>query len=410
MIFQFMLRGIGLFLVGCNVLAQNATPGAEQLFERLSPSIWVVKTFDDAGKPIASGSAVVIRAGSLITNCHVLAKARKVSVTRDNVAYGATLEHADAARDLCQLKVANFNAPPVTIAPAETPKIGSRVYAIGNPRGLEMTISDGLLSGIRRTDNDEFVALQITVPISPGSSGGGLFDAQGRLIGITTFALRDSQNLNFALPATWIAEVPARAAAALAARNERKPAATTQAGVAQVFEYRLRDRTTGLTQNIRYRLDRIDGDQLIFNQGGRVERAGGEVVTLVSAIAGEYELAMPPRGWITKTPERGQTWQLQYETGIQNQRIGMNVTARATDESTMRIGDREFRIMRVEFTGFTERGSFARTWTHAVYTANAWYAPELGRVVRFDAKTRGGSSTGFFLVDEALELFDIRKE
>jgi hypothetical protein len=403
-----MLRGIGLLLVGCNALAQNATPSPEQLFERLSPSTWGVKTFDDTGRQIASGSAVVIRAGTLITNCHVLVRARKVSVTRENVAYGASLEHADPERDLCQLKVANFTAPAVTMAPSETPKIGSRVYAIGNPRGLEMTISDGLLSGVRRTDNGEFVALQITVPISPGSSGGGLFDAQGRLIGITTFYRADGQNLNFAVPAAWIAEVPARAAAALAARNERnKPAATTQAGNAQVFEYRLRDRTTGLTQNIRYRLDRVDGDQLIFNQGGRVERAGGEVVKLVSAIAGEYELAMPPGGWITKTPERGQTWQLRYETRIQDRQNGMNVTARATDESTMRIGDREFRIMRVEFTGFTERGS---NRTYAVYAANAWYAPELGRVVRFDAKTRGGTGIHFFLVDEALELFDIRKE
>jgi hypothetical protein len=74
----------------------------------------------------------------------------------------------------------------------------------------------------------------------------------------------------------------------------------------------------------------------------------------------------------------------------------------------MRIGDRELRIMRVEFTGFTERGAFIRTY--AVYTANAWYAPELGRVVRFDAKARGGSGPSFFLVDEALELVDIRKE
>jgi len=402
-----MLRGIGLLLVGCNAFAQNATLNAEQLFERLSPSIWGVKTFDEAGRPVASGSAVVIRAGTLITNCNVLAKARKVSVTRDNIAYGASLEHADTARDLCLLKVANFNAPPVTVAPAETPKIGSRVYAIGNPRGLEMTISDGLLSGIRRADNDEFVALQITVPISPGSSGGGLFDAQGRLIGITTFAIRDSQNLNFALPAAWIAEVPARAAAALAARNEPKLAATTQARDVQVFEYRLRDRTTGLAQNIRYRLDRMDGDQLVFNQGGRVERAGGEVVTLVSPIAGEYELGMPPGGWIKKTPERGQTWQLRYENQRQNQRIKMNVTARATDESTMRIGEREFGIMRVEFKGSTERGS---NRTYAVYTANAWYAPELGRIVRFDAKTRGGIGIHSFLVDEALELVDIRKE
>ncbi len=86
----------------------------------------------------------------------------------------------------------------------------------------------------------------------------------------------------------------------------------------------------------------------------------------------------------------------------------MNLTARATGESTMRIGERELRIMRVEFTGFTERGSNNRA--SAVYTANAWYAPELGRVVRFDAKASGGTGVRFFLIDEALELFDIRKE
>jgi hypothetical protein len=92
---------------------------------------------------------------------------------------------------------------------------------------------------------------------------------------------------------------------------------------------------------------------------------------------------------------------------MQNQRIKMNVTARATDESTMRIGERELRIMRVEFKGSTERGS---NRTYAPYIANAWYAPELGRIVRFDAKTRGGIGIHSFLVDEALELFDIRKE
>jgi serine protease Do len=388
----------------------SPTLAPEQLFERLAPSVWVVKTSDSAGRPIAVGSAVVIGAGSLITNCHVLARASKVTVNRENVSYGATLEHPDPERDLCLLKVANFTAPSVTLAGTETLKVGSRVYAIGNPRGLETTISDGLLSGIRRSATDELLALQVSVPISSGSSGGGLFDAQGRLIGITTFMLRDAQNVNFALPASWIAEVPVRAAAALATRNERKAAVTAAAGPEKPFyEYRLRDRTTGIAQTVMYRLERIDGDKLIFNQGDRVEKAGGEVVSVRSAIGGEFELAMPPGGWVQKTPAPGATWPLQYESKSTTQRIGMNLKARTAEESTMRVGSRELRIVRVEFTGYTERGS-AATNSSAAYTANAWYAPEISRIVRFDATSRGGVGGGRFYIDEVLELVNMRSE
>jgi serine protease Do len=400
-----------LVVLASSAFAQGSPALApEQLFERLAPSVWVVKTADSAGKPIAVGSAVVVGAGSLITNCHVLARASKVTVNRENVSYGATLEHPDPERDLCLLKVANFTAPPVAVAGTETLKVGSRVYAIGNPRGLETTISDGLLSGIRRSATDEILALQVSVPISSGSSGGGLFDAQGRLIGITTFMLRDAQNVNFALPAGWIAEVPARAAAALAARNERKAAITTAAGPEKPFyEYRLRDRTTGNTQTVMYRLERVEGDKMVFNAGDRVEKAGGEVVSVRSPIGGEYELAMPPGGWVQKTPQPGATWPLQYESKSSTQRIGMNLKARTADESSMRIGSRELRIVRVEFTGFTERGP-ASTNSSAAYTANAWYAPEIGRIVRFDATSRGGIGGARFYIDEVLELVNMRSE
>lgn len=388
----------------------SPTLAPEQLFERLAPSVWVVKTSDSAGKHIAVGSAVVVGAGSLITNCHVLARASKVTVNRENVSYGATLEHPDPERDLCLLKVANFTAPSVTLAGTETLKVGSRVYAIGNPRGLETTISDGLLSGIRRSATDELLALQVSVPISSGSSGGGLFDAQGRLIGITTFMLRDAQNVNFALPASWITEVPTRAATAMAARHERKAAITAAAGPEKPFyEYRLRDRTTGNAQTVMYRLERVDGDKLVFNQGDRIEKAGGEVVSVRTAIGGEFETAMPPGGWLQKTPVPGAAWRLQYQNNSFAHPIAMNLSARTTGESTMRIGSRELRIVRVQFTGFTERGG-GHVNVSAPYAANAWYAPEIGRIVRFDAESKGGTGGARIYVDEVLELVNMRSE
>jgi serine protease Do len=185
--------------------AQGLAP--DILFEKVSPSVWVVQTSDAQGRPVGRGSAVVTAPGRLVTNCHVLAKSNSFVVKRDNVSYGATLEFPDPERDLCQIKVANFTAPPVELADIGKLRVGAKVYAIGNPRGLEVTLSDGLISGLRKTDKDELEMVQTTAPISPGSSGGGLFDAEGRLVGITTALLRDSQNLNFAVPANWIVEL-----------------------------------------------------------------------------------------------------------------------------------------------------------------------------------------------------------
>ena len=189
----------------------SATPAAlaldaSQVFEKVAPSVWMVRTFDASSRPLGLGSAVVVGTGRLVTNCHVLAKASSVVVRRKNVTYDAKLEHADPARDLCLLSVDEFPAPAVSVAPRESIKVGQRVFAIGNPRGLDMTLSEGLVSGLRGEWADGSHVLQTTAPISPGSSGGGLFDDNGRLVGITTFTHADSQNLNFALPAEWIAD------------------------------------------------------------------------------------------------------------------------------------------------------------------------------------------------------------
>jgi S1-C subfamily serine protease len=95
----------------------------------------------------------------------------------------------------------------VTIGTSET-RVGQRVYAIGSPQGLELTLSEGLVSALRQTTNGSII--QTTAPISPGSSGGGLFNANGQLVGIVTFQSRTGQNLNFALPAHWISEMKPR--------------------------------------------------------------------------------------------------------------------------------------------------------------------------------------------------------
>jgi hypothetical protein len=84
-------------------------------------------------------------------------------------------------------------------------RVGQRVYAIGAPEGLELTLTEGLISSLRDFEGSQYI--QTSAAISQGSSGGGLFDTEGRLIGITAFFIAEGQNLNFALPAAWIVDL-----------------------------------------------------------------------------------------------------------------------------------------------------------------------------------------------------------
>jgi S1-C subfamily serine protease len=117
---------------------------------------------------------------------------------------------ADEQFDLCSLDVSGFDAPAVAIGSIEMVQTGERVFAIGAPLGLDLTISEGIVSSLR--DMPQGRVIQTSAPVSPGSSGGGLFDAQARLVGIVTFQTRSGQNLNFAVPADWIAQMSNRSA------------------------------------------------------------------------------------------------------------------------------------------------------------------------------------------------------
>ncbi len=185
----------------------------EQVFEKASPSVVTVQTLDATGSIIGLGSGVVIAPGEVITNCHVVADGVRLQVSKGGHTSPACVRFYDKTRDLCQLhaaQAASFTRPVRGVVAMDDLRVGQRVYAIGGPRGLELTLSDGLISGLRQNESGSIQVIQTTAPISPGSSGGGLFDQDGRLVGITTFLLEGSQNLNFALPAGWVLELSSR--------------------------------------------------------------------------------------------------------------------------------------------------------------------------------------------------------
>ncbi len=189
------------------VLAAAQGKNPELLFQEVSRSIVTIQALDNAGNIASLGSGVVTAPGAVVTNCHVLEGGKRFSVISGKTMHRGELRAADQDRDLCELQVSTLNAPRVPLYTNRL-RVGQRVYAIGAPEGLELTISEGLVSSIREIDGAQYI--QTSAPISSGSSGGGLFDTEGRLVGLTAFIITEGQNLNFALPAAWIAELTGR--------------------------------------------------------------------------------------------------------------------------------------------------------------------------------------------------------
>jgi|KBSMisStandDraft_5_1062788.scaffolds.fasta_scaffold03748_2 S1-C subfamily serine protease len=186
---------------------------ANEIFKLADPSVVVVHVSDRQGKEYGLGSGIIIGARDVITSCHVVENAAGIAVKQGSVQRSAKLRYLDAARDLCQVQLDDefSNGRAVTaFVMSRDVEVGQTVFAIGSPRGLEHSISRGIVSGLREMKEEAGSLIQTDAPISPGSSGGGLFDSQGRLIGIVTFQFKDAQNLNFAIPADWIGELATR--------------------------------------------------------------------------------------------------------------------------------------------------------------------------------------------------------
>ena len=153
----------------------------------------------------SQGSGFFVGNRLIATNHHVIDEATKGTVKL----VGTEQEYAiegyiaiDKARDLAIVKVETLSAPPLPLGDSDTVQIGEIIYAIGNPRGLEGTFSDGIISNIQ-LDGDSGIqgeVIQMTAPISRGSSGGAVLNSKGEVIGIAASIRKDGQNLNFAIP------------------------------------------------------------------------------------------------------------------------------------------------------------------------------------------------------------------
>ena len=183
------------------VLSSTLTP--IELYTKVSPAIYSLAAEGQPPRHLTSrGSAVAVSSKEAITNCHVVAHAKSIMLANAVRTLKAEIVSADPVTDRCYLKVLDGDLEPVSgIRDYTSLAVGEVVFTIGSPKGLVNTLGSGLLSGLRKSEG-EAEYIQTTAPVSEGSSGGGLFDDRGNLIGVTTFTVRDSQNLNFAIAAS----------------------------------------------------------------------------------------------------------------------------------------------------------------------------------------------------------------
>ncbi|MCK5269803.1 MAG: trypsin-like peptidase domain-containing protein [Sedimentisphaerales bacterium] len=193
---------VGLILI-LNFVCTSYAKTAKDIAQKVFPSVVMLVMEDSNGQPLSLGSGFFVQEDVVATNLHVIEDAAGgyAKIVGKKQKYNiAGYVAIDYKRDLILLKIEKAKALPIDIGNSDEVAIGDEIFAVGNPKGLEGTFSKGIVSAIRKFEKDSL--LQITAPISPGSSGGPVLNKEGKVIGIAVATFKGGQNLNFAIPAS----------------------------------------------------------------------------------------------------------------------------------------------------------------------------------------------------------------
>jgi tetratricopeptide (TPR) repeat protein len=202
----FPLSGFVLVLLAVSTNSQDQLP---ELVRQIKPSAVAIETFDARGEKLSRGSGFFIDKDRLVTNRHVIEGAYRADVhlNSGNSFQVKNVLAVDAEGDIALLKV---EAPPNLIRPLSlertSPQEGESIVVIGNPFGLEGSVTNGIVSAVRDIPGFGRI-IQITAPISPGSSGSPVVNMQGQVIGVATLQVTGGQSVNFAVPSERIAQL-----------------------------------------------------------------------------------------------------------------------------------------------------------------------------------------------------------
>lgn len=192
------------------------------IVREITPSTVVVLTYSEQGQLLSQGSGFFINdRANIVTNWHVVQNAHHAEIrTVDGTVYPITHSLAeDQEGDLILLSADISSITNIHLQiTASLPEVGERVLVVGSPLGLDHTVSDGIVSAVRHIDSFGNI-IQITAPISPGSSGSPVVNMKGELLGIATFQAVDGQNLNFAIPSERILDLFSKQERPVSLRN-----------------------------------------------------------------------------------------------------------------------------------------------------------------------------------------------
>ena len=203
---KYLLLFIALSAIN---IGMAQTLDAEQIYKKVNNAVVQVYAYDSDSKILSQGSGVVLNdKGWIVTNYHVYNGSDKLIVKHNEkiIAFSEIIG-VDADKDILILKIADHTFPSITIGNSDSLHVGQKIYAIGSPEGFENTITEGIISGLRSYEAHTQNYIQISAPISHGSSGGAIVNAKGKLIGISALSSKEGQNLNFAIPVNEVLKV-----------------------------------------------------------------------------------------------------------------------------------------------------------------------------------------------------------
>lgn len=207
---------------------------SRQIAEKVMPSVVLIITQDENGKPISQGSGFVYKPGLVVTNLHVFERASNAIVK--NVKTGEVFKAIEVVAmnvvdDLCVFRIDKEKILPLKLGDSKAVRTGDEIYVASNPKGLEGSFTKGIVSSVRKGqrdnryesgDGDDFIEeltsilagprelalIQIDAAISSGSSGGVLVNARAEAIGIIKSSIVSGQNINFAIPISQLLLLP----------------------------------------------------------------------------------------------------------------------------------------------------------------------------------------------------------
>jgi len=192
-----------------SAIVSSAQDFLPELVRRIKPSAVAIETFDAKGATLSRGSGFFISVDKIVTNRHVIEKSNRVEIHlmdgKKFTARGVLAIDGEGDLALLQVDVPQNSAPALPLIQS-APQEGESIVVVGNPFGLEGSVSNGIVSAVREIPGYGKI-IQITAPISPGSSGSPVVNMRGQVIGVATLQAAEGQSLNFAVPSSRIAQL-----------------------------------------------------------------------------------------------------------------------------------------------------------------------------------------------------------